>query len=375
MVGKGDFGGFEKGFLLDKKKDKSPESSKKPGQLSTGDQQLARMGVDPKKYHEKQEGTLSGHETVLDHSIEYFLSPVFEMLRDVNRELAKQYEQFKAQQAEHLTKSKEEILGTAKEALRRVPEGQRKEALFLGFGNGLDVDLPRCAEMFDRITLVDLDRESPERAIKQLSPDLQQKIKLVIADIAGINGKLVKESVESIQDSNSKDQMSGRLVKIMNNAMQEIAGSTPNLGTDYAFVCSHLVSSQLGTISHIVIRELAKSKFGVEPFIKLDNSVNDLPECHEKLSNNLHEEHIRYLARLVAPLGTVHFADTYIRQMLDSGAGTIMVNPEIINPVLQKKFKSIKGETSWLFRQHPTQQFLVVSHSLERNAIDLRRKI
>jgi hypothetical protein len=45
-----------------------------------------------------------------------------------------------------------------------------------------------------------------------------------------------------------------------------------------------------------------------------------------------------------------------------------MLHPKVIDPVIQESFKPIKGQTEWVFELTPNQeQFLVKSHSLERN--------
>jgi hypothetical protein len=96
----------------------------------------------------------------------------------------------------------------------------------------------------------------------------------------------------------------------------------------------------------------------------------------------LQQEHIQYLARLVAPSGTVHFADTYLnRYFTDINKKNMLYNIETeklvfddaINPVLNKKFKYLKPPEIWTFKRIPEQHhFTVYSHSLERTILQLR---
>ncbi|HEY4037101.1 MAG TPA: hypothetical protein VGL94_24355 [Ktedonobacteraceae bacterium] len=94
---------------------------------------------------------------------------------------------------------------TAKIALERAGEGQ-PEALLFGAGNGLDTPLQEIASEFRHVTVVEVNRESTENAIRQLPQDLQEKFTLVVADITGIDADLCKSAQEHINDSDSRGQ-------------------------------------------------------------------------------------------------------------------------------------------------------------------------
>ena len=121
----------------------------------------------------------SSYEIEVHTSVNSLPSEMCELFSQINKDILKENEYYRDYQLEHINKSEEAILDSAKIALGRVPEGQSKKALLLGVGNALDIPLQELVEKFDRLTIVELDRESTENAIKQLSPSLQAKIKLV----------------------------------------------------------------------------------------------------------------------------------------------------------------------------------------------------
>jgi hypothetical protein len=218
----------------------------------------------PESSHVRQQDMLSGHETVHDRSIEHIPPEVLAASRKTNKEIAEHNARFEAAHSKHLANSKREILQTATIALERVPEGQPKKALLLGVGNGLDTPLRELAEKFDQLTLVELDKESTEEAIKQLSPELQKKCMLVVADVTGIVGELCKEIKDQVNTSDLPQKLVDTLAEKTNEAKKKVTESTPDLGTDYAFASSQLVLSQLSTTPHDYIRNTMKDKFGID---------------------------------------------------------------------------------------------------------------
>lgn len=146
----------------------------------------------------------SSYEIEVHTSVNSIPSEMCELFSQMNKDILKDNEYYREYQLEHINKSKEAILDLAKIALGRVPEGQSKKALLLGVGNALDIPLQELVEKFDHLTIVELDRESTENAIKQLSPSLQAKIKLVEADISGILGPMSSEWLENIQNAESE---------------------------------------------------------------------------------------------------------------------------------------------------------------------------
>ncbi len=323
----------------------------------------------PKEYHRRQSEEPS-HQTILDRSIEHIPQEAIATFRELNKRILEANVKFKSEQTEHLAKSKREILQTATVALNRVAEGQSKKALLFGVGNGLDTPLQELAEKFDHLRLVELDSKSTENAIKQLPSELQTKIELVVADITGINGELCRSAQEFIDSSGSLKQYYDLVTKKMDSIEEKITESTLDLGTDYAFVSSQLVLSQLGSIPGTYILNVGKSKFSTEASIETENAHNNFLKSYSRMSDILQKKHIQSLEKSVTPQGTVHLADTYERKN-PSSEPKLVLNTHTINQVIQENFKPIKAQTLWIFEHTPNRlQFLVMSHSLERRSND-----
>jgi len=319
-------------------------------------------GSDRSKEH--SDTALSTHETVIHSSAKRIPLSLLESFTKTNRGIAEINRKFEAAHAEHLAKSKQKILETATAALKRAPEGQlTKKALLLGVGNGLDIPLQELAEKFDHLTVVELDRESTEKAIKQLPSGLQKKIRLVVADVTGIIGEYC-EKIDGISNG-SKGALTffHKAEQMTKNAIENPIGKAPDVGNDYAFVSSHLLLSQLGYMPRQYVGNIVRNKFTYSEGVD-----SGFSESYNHLNTHLHEAHIRYLAKSVAPQGIVHFADTYegISQTSSTKPErSRLVIPEVIDAVLKENF-TVKRETGWRFNHTPEQrQFLIKSHALE----------
>ena len=301
----------------------------------------------------------SSYEIEVHPSMNLILQEVLADCRKKNQNILEQNSIFSGMQAKHLEKSKQEISQTAQFALGQVPGGQPKEALLLGIGNALDIPLPELAEKFDHLTVVDMDNESAKGAIEKLSPDLQKKIKLVVADISGIVGKISNEIQHIGNNSNSKKEYFERALAVIKEINGKFTESVPDFGQNYAFVCSHLVLTQLLNSSYSHILNVANSKYGHS-----DIEISDFQQEMGNLRMYVQQTHIDSLAKSVSPQGTVHFADTYMADDHNGGPIQSMVYSQIDNAI-EEKFVSTKKDTLWAFKQSPQLEFAVVSHRLQ----------
>ena len=343
----------------------SESSSESDHSRDTGQPQETGRGEEYDRSKERPETALSAHETVLHDSAERISESLLASFTKTNEGIAEINSKFQEAHAGHLAKSKEEILRTATVALDRAPKGQTTKALLLGVGNGLDIPLQELAEKFDHLTVVELDGKSTEKAIKQLSPDLQKKFRLVVADVTGIIGEYC-EKIDGISD-NSRYALSffHKAEQMTKNAIEEPIGRAPDVGNDYAFVSSHLLLSQLGYLPRQYAGNIVRNKFTYSEGVD-----SGFLKSYSDLTTHLHKEHIRYLAKSVAPRGTVHFADTYVGISQTSSTEperrSFLVVPEVIDAVLKENFTPVKEETGWRFNHTPGErQFLIKSHALE----------
>lgn len=324
----------------------------------------------------------SSYEIEVHPSVDSIPSEMRELFNQMNKDISNDNECYREYQIEHLNKSKEAILDLAQIALSRVPEGQSKKALLLGVGNALDIPLPELVEMFDHLTVVELDRETTENAIKQLSPSLQAKIKLVEADISGILGLMSSEWQENIQNAESEADFFHGVIATFNRAAKN--ANAPDLGNDYAFVCSQLVLSQLGGIPHLYLKYTMNTKIGLlygscanayktmEDFLEdkgkrtitqeIDKYLSILPE-YRTLHNNMKKAHINYLDKSVSRQGIVYLADA--SQVNHQGKLHNIVDSQFLKDAIEAHFVAMKDKISWDFKQCPIQTFRVESYCLQ----------
>ena len=315
--------------------------------------------------NKRPEAAPSSYEIEVHPSTKSIPGEVLKYFENMNKSILDQNSEYKELQAVHLAKSRQEILQTAEIACGRAPEGQPKKALLLGVGNALDIPLQELAERFDHLTVVELDRTSAEQAIKKLSPDLQPKIKLVVADISGVAGEICNQIENIVDNSDSQTKFFKRATKAINDIKGKVTKSVPNFESGHAFVCSQLVLSQLLCDSELYIHDIAKNKYG-----ELYNESHDFRQEIENLRLLVHKAHINFLASSVIPQGTVHFADTFINYgrvantFIDRKL-ELMYNAKDVNKVIEAKFKQMKELTCWVFDQHKKLRLGVMSYRLE----------
>lgn len=285
----------------------------------------------------------------------------------INAAIRRNHEQWKNIYAEHINNSKASILHTAERALSRTPHGKRKKALILGAGNCSDIPLPELTDRFDEVTLVEIDNESTERAVKDLSPAQQKKIKIVAADVTGIVGEFA-EGINQTLTSPLPDFLV-RAAEVIREI--DVTEKNPDLEDDYTFVSSHLVMSQLAGLPNNYLRTTIMKRYGIrlssEPGRDDEQLLNNL-----NIFNHLLQiEHINLLAKLVSSNGTVHLADTYAKVLPtpDPSQPQIlkMILPEIIDPFIVQNFTSSTDEADyWMWDNKPGEyKFFIMSHSLD----------
>ena len=320
----------------------------------------------------------SSYEIECHPSMKHIPQKSLKALEEINELLLEQSDFFKEHQALHLESSKQEILETAQFALDQAPEGQPKKAVILGIGHALDIPLPELVKMYDHVTIVEMDDKTVRPVIEKLPPDLQKKVKVVIADVSGIIGKVSKKLQNIARGLLPTPRLLAllRVRCILKKASKEVTKSAPDLGNGYAFVCSQLLSSQLMTM--LTAKEL---QTGNHTLNRLKYDKFGKLECKQEwqeLAKSTQQAHIGYLAQLVSPQGIVQFADTYTSRdgiviVHNEGASeqktpyyknTKMVCEDKVNEAIEAKFEQVK-EASWTFQQSHVRKYEVISRRLK----------
>lgn len=263
--------------------------------------------------------------------------------------------------SEHIYHSQSAIAETASVALTKAAPGEPREALILGAGNCLDIPLPEIVDSFDRTVLVDVDPNTTEKALSWFNSRELGKISLVGADLTGVMGEL--GSLLQRASDESAD-----LTTFILTATRAIRGieplnRQPNLDREFAFVCSQLLMSQLGSIPFLALSDQVKQKYGERLTLRPGGPDEQLVFALNELNMGVQKDHIRYLSRLVARSGTVHFADTYVQMV--GGQPRPMVFDHIIGPIVDEHFIHFSERKAWWWRQPAGRTFGVVAHSLE----------
>ena len=285
----------------------------------------------------------------------------------MNASIRSNHERLRAVYAEHVTNSKGAISKTAERALSRAPEGKQKTALILGAGNCLDIPLVDLTTKFDKVTLVEVDHKSTEAAVKELPRELQRKTEIVAADVTGFvgdfAGKIQPATVSSLPEF---------LRRATTIAKQtDVRGKGPDLGTDYTFVSSQLVMTQLASLPHDYLQTAVRKRYGTNLSSMPGGADHDLFMNMQRVTLELQQEHIRQLSELANPNGTVHLADTYAKLVPIPFSDQQQIWPMVlttkIDPVVEQHFTSIPQEPNlWIWDNSPgNYKFAVMAHSFD----------
>src|SRR5437667_3737606 len=194
----------------------------------------------------------------VDPSMQHVPTETVNTFVAMNASIRSNHERLEGVYAEHVNNSKGAILATAERALSRVPDGKKKKALILGAGNCLDIPLLQLTDKFDEVTLVEVDYESTERVVRQLTLDRQRKTKVIAADITGVVGEFAGRVQQAMTSSLPEFLIKG--AEIVRNI--DVVEKAPDLGNDYTFVSSQLVMSQLANLPHEFLYSTVHKRYG-----------------------------------------------------------------------------------------------------------------
>lgn len=266
----------------------------------------------------------------------------------------------------HLSLSRATLTETAEIALDAAEEGTPSRALILGAGNCTDIPLDFIAPNFDEIVLVDADIAATERAVRHLPPYLLGKISLVGADVTGIIPSLSASIEQAVGSCPTFDQFVPTVVQSLSTINPDTSPK-PNLGDGFNFVCSQLLMSQLclAPLTHMAVRQIPQH-YGKTPSIADIESEDELYRATDLLEVATQLSHISYLRRLVATNGTVHLADTYELDTIETAERQqrVMLDPAVFQPHIDQLFNSLAPATSWKWTIGPARTFSVTAHSL-----------
>lgn len=183
--------------------------------------------------------------------------------------------------------------------------GLTGKALVLGVGNATDIPLAHLANQFDELTLVEVDEESVVKAVEALPIQSQEKIHIKIEDLTGVSGNIAQRMIKASQRQKNFDLF----VREADNIIRTTDPIDFREGTDYSFVCSSLVLSQLYQFPFDQMRYIASETYDRDD-IRSSRYGNDVNLAFNGFMLKCQAKHFELLQRSIKPDGVIYFADT-----------------------------------------------------------------
>ena len=175
----------------------------------------------------------------------------------------------------------------------------RQTAIIFGAGALNDIPVQNMAEKFERIILVDINQSITQTALSRFPETVQSKFTITTADLTGIIGELSTKVEEMAKGDFSYDQFVAQVLDLLPALKRQDFDPHVHL----SFVCSSMLSSQLGGQINLNLDTVTKAKYG-KPFVAPEDRKN-------QLDLEIQKNHINDLHRLVDAKGKVYFADHF----------------------------------------------------------------
>jgi len=192
------------------------------------------------------------HETIADGTFSELgyasISAGISRVRDAN----------KAAWREHGVNNKQHILRGAERA-----RGPR--AVVIGAGKLYDIPLPKLAERFEQLLLVDIDADALTESVEQagLEPKLRARLSLVKADVTGINDVFLEKARAALALA-GEDEVYAALLRLL---YEYRVDEPPRLVPEHAaadpldFACSSMLLSQLAAPLTLYLEKQFTARF------------------------------------------------------------------------------------------------------------------
>lgn len=230
---------------------------------------------------------------------------IYNVFESSNAEIRASLSRLQEYWQDHLNKSRIAIQAAAGKA------GTSK-AIIYGAGNCIDIPLTDLVDKFDHLTVVDIESRGVTGAIERLPGSLQAKVDLHIEDLTGVAAEVT--DTFSLLLSRSKDPAS--FAEKVLESLPGIHPKAPDFGSQYDFVCSNLVGSQLPSLLGVSFAVLGNGRYPsaklTEDSIVMEALKINRPDLTNALVHVLQRDHMGLLLDSARqPGGVVYFADTF----------------------------------------------------------------
>ena len=191
-----------------------------------------------------------------------------------------------------------------------------KVAWVFGAGRAYDLPLPELAEHFERVVLVDIDREALEATRGTLDASLRARFELVAADLTGVAAAWRARTLAAVRDASDAREAARRLDELYRGYVVADESPWSFLGEGADLIVSQMLLSQLNEPLERFPQRLYEERFGVPLFAaRPDLRVENMLFAHR-----VQHDHLRFLMRHApAAVLTSDVAEQYTQRGL-SGA-------------------------------------------------------
>jgi len=282
------------------------------------------------------------------------LGDMLSTFEDAGGNLSYAHNEYYALQQPHSIASKSAITHAAENAARMAVERNDSTALILGAGACSDIPVKHLAEIFDQTTIIEMDVDASRLAVSRLPHRLQTKVKIVQADMTGF----LEPMTLAVSEATKQPQWAGFVTEFADRLNAIDATQTlPDFGDDRAFVCSHLVASQLANTPVTYADQVSQDTYHQNLGHSSDNlDVLSAQLLIQQFSTRAQLAHLDLLRRTVANTGIVHFADTMFQ--VEDDTATPLVTTRIKDEIATR-FDTIGQWHSWQWQATPQHTYAV----------------
>ncbi len=289
------------------------------------------------------------------------LNDMMLLFQELGGLMADTYARYPALQEPHMIASKSAIKHAADTAVRTTPNPANRRALILGAGACFDIPLRQVTEAFEQTTIVEMDVDASRLAVSRLPLRLRKKTQVVHADITGF-----LQPVNAVLQQAVQQPEWPQFACSIGQGLQDIdpVQALPDLGQDYAFVSSHLVTSVLANTAIVYADRLSYQTYGTYLGGKAPDDAPQVLDAQlsiQAFSNRANIAHLDLLKQSVADTGVVHFADTLLDIENDQPVALVTAR---INEELAARFDRIGESRSWPWQADPARRYMVSQSTL-----------
>lgn len=166
----------------------------------------------------------------------------------------------------------------------------------LGAGRAYDLPLQDLAERFQKVVLVDIDREALGETVASVDPSLRARLEPVAADVTGIAATWRARTLAAVRDAKDARDAAERVYALARRYVVAEEHPWRFLGARPDLIVSQMLLSQLNDPLERYQRRVFEERFGVPPF----ELHAGLRVANMLFAHRLQHDHVSFLRRHAA---------------------------------------------------------------------------